>query len=376
MSADLNLRRNTPLASKLAESIRRDGPMTVHTYMSWCLWDEEFGYYSHQPVFGRDGDFITSAEISQVFGELIGIWTGVVWRTVLGEPPRLTLAEYGPGRGTMMRDALRAAKVVPGFLDALTGHLVEASPVLADVQRRTLAESRVPLTWGNELDGFETPAIVIANEFLDSWPVAQWVKASDGWRIRGVIANAQGQLEFAPLDGHAPVESLDALAPDAPVGTIVETQRVDQFADALSRLAARGPLVALVIDYGYTTPAAGDTLQAVRNHDYESPLASPGEADISVHVNFFDLACSLHRAGLELDGPVTQTEFLGALGMVERASRLMAANPSRAAEIEAGAARLIAPNGMGTRFKVMAARSRGLPQLPGLASAGVDAALA
>lgn len=373
MSADPLLRRDTPLAQKLADSIRHDGPMTVHTFMSWCLWDETYGYYCHRPVFGTAGDFVTSAEISQVFGELVGIWAGVVWRSMLGAPPRVTLAEYGPGRGTMMRDALRASRVVPGFADVVNAHLVEASAALANVQRQTLSANSTTATWGETLDGFDAPAIIIANEFLDSWPVAQWVKTEDGWRIRGVVLDGAGHLQFAPLEGSAPLESLDALSPDAAVGTIVETQRLDQFAQALQTLAARGPVVALIIDYGYTAPAAGDTLQAVRNHQYESPLTSPGEADISVHVNFFDLACSLHRVGLELDGPVTQTEFLGALGIVERASRLMSANPSLAGEIEAGVARLIAPNGMGTRFKVMAVRSPGLPPLPGLTAANTNA---
>jgi SAM-dependent MidA family methyltransferase len=139
--------------------------------------------------------------------------------------------------------------------------------------------------------------------------------------------------------------------------------------DALRKLAARGPVAALVIDYGYTAPAQGDTLQAVRAHRYESPLTSPGEADLSAHVNFYELAILLHGAGLAIDGPVTQAEFLGSLGIVERASRLMAANPTRAGEIETGVARLIAPNGMGTRFKVLGVRTPELPPLPGFAAA-------
>lgn len=369
MSVDEAARRNTPLAQKLRDTIRRDGPMTVHSYMSWCLWDQDHGYYCRRPVFGTAGDFVTSAEISQVFGELVGIWAGVVWRTILGAPPAVTLAEYGPGRGTMMRDVLRSARVVPGFADALRVHLVEASQSLASVQRATLADAQIEATWGETLEGFAAPAIIIANEFLDSWPAAQWVKTAEGWRIRGIVLDQTQNLQYAALEGECPHEALDALSPDAALGAVAETQRLDQFADALRDLAARGPVVALIIDYGHTTPAAGDTLQAVRDHVYESPLTSPGEADISVHVNFFDLACSLHRVGLELDGPVTQTEFLGALGAVERASRLMSANPARAGEIETGVARLIAPNGMGTRFKVMAVRSAGLPPLPGLTTA-------
>ena len=369
MSAGSGLRRDTPLALKLKDSIRRDGPLTVQSYMARCLWDEEFGYYRRQPVFGTAGDFITAAEISQVFGELLGVWAGVVWQGVLGAPNSITLAEYGPGRGTMMRDALRAARVVPGFAGAVRVHLVEASAALAEIQRATLDDFRGNVTWSDALDGFEPPAIIFANEFLDAWPVSQWIMTPRGWRIRGVGAEPGGNLEFTTLDGDCPREAFDRLLPNAPPGAVIEMQRLDRLAEALHQLARRGPIAMLIIDYGHTTPAAGDTLQAVLGHAYESPLASPGEADLTAHVNFYDLASTLHRAGLALDGPVTQAEFLGALGIVERASRLMAANPLRAGEIEAGVARLLAPNGMGSRFKVLAARSPELPSLPGFVAA-------
>lgn len=371
MSDDPSTHRDTPLGRLIKESIQRDGPMTVQAYMARCLWDEPFGYYRRQRVFGASGDFITAADISQVFGELIGVWTGVVWQTVFGAPGTITLAEYGPGRGTMMRDALRAARVVPGFIEAVHPYLIEASQTLSQLQATTLADFRSRATWGAKLDEFSPPAIIVANEFLDSWPVAQWVKTVDGWRIRGVGLNASGHLEFTAIDGDCPHEAFDALLPDAQVGAVVETQRLDRLADALQSLMQRGPVVMLLIDYGHTAAAAGDTLQAVREHKYESPLASPGEADLTVHVNFYDLASTLHRAGLALDGPVTQAEFLGAVGIVERASRLMSANPQRAGEIEAGVARLLAPNGMGSRFKVLAARSPDLPPLPGFRASKV-----
>ncbi|MBA2126937.1 SAM-dependent methyltransferase [Hyphomicrobium methylovorum] len=357
---------------ELKESIRQDGPMTVQSYMGRCLWDPRHGYYRSQRVFGAQGDFITSAEISQVFGELIGVWAGVIWRNVLGAPKTVTLAEYGPGRGTMMRDALRASRVVPGFADAARVHLVEASETLIEAQRATLSDFSDRVTWGADLDGFDPPAIIFANEFLDAWPAAQWVKTDEGWRIRGVGLDITGELQFTDLDGDCPRDAFEALLPDAQLGAVIEAQRLDQLASTLKRLSERGPVVLLLIDYGYTAAAAGDTLQAVRNHVYESPLASPGEADLTVHVNFYDLASALHRAGLDLDGPVTQAEFLGAVGIIERASRLMSANPQRAAEIEAGVARLLAPNGMGGRFKVLAARSRGLPSLPGFRDPAAD----
>jgi len=367
-------RRDTPLTLQLKESIRRDGPMTVQAYMSRCLWDREHGYYRKPAVLGAAGDFITAAEISQVFGELIGVWAGVVWQGVFQSPNPITIAEYGPGRGTMMRDALHAARVVPGFASAARVHLVEASAALTELQNATLADFPGNLTRGGELDAFTPPAIIFANEFLDSWPVAQWIKTADGWRIKGVVLDGDGNLQFGPIDGDCPREAFEALLPDAPPGAVIETQRLDQFAEALQELARRGPIALLIIDYGHTTPAAGDTLQAVRRHAYESPLTSPGEADLTVHVNFYDLASTLHRAGLALDGPVMQAEFLGSLGIVERASRLMAANPKRAGEIESGVARLLAPSGMGARFKVLGVRSPQLPPLPGFgAAAGPDA---
>ncbi|HVZ03535.1 class I SAM-dependent methyltransferase [Hyphomicrobium sp.] len=369
MIDDPKTHRDTPLARQIKESIRRDGPMTVQSYMARCLWDDPHGYYRRQRVFGATGDFITAAEISQIFGELIGIWAGVVWRNVFGAPGAVTFAEYGPGRGTMMRDALRAARVVPGFSEAVRPYLIEASPTLAGLQSETLADFRGKITWGSKLDEFAPPAIIVANEFLDSWPVAQWIKTGDGWRIRGVSLDPAGELQFDTLDGDCPHEAFDALLPDAPPGAVVETQRLDRLATALQSLMQRGPVVMLLIDYGHTIAAAGDTLQAVRAHQYESPLASPGEADLTVHVNFYDLASTLHRAGLALDGPVMQSEFLGAVGIVERTSRLMAANPQRAGEIETSVARLLAPSGMGSRFKVLAARSPDLPPLPGFRAA-------
>jgi NADH dehydrogenase [ubiquinone] 1 alpha subcomplex assembly factor 7 len=370
---ETGLRRDTPLARRIKDQIRRDGPMLIDSYMSACLWDPDYGYYRRGSVFGAAGDFITAADVSQVFGELLGVWAGVVWQGVLGAPQPITLVEYGPGRGTMMRDILRAARIVPGFASAARVHLVEASQSLVEIQSETLADFQSMVSWGRELDEFNPPAIIFANEFLDTWPVAQWIKTADGWHNRAVIVDDRGELQFSAAGGDCPREAFEALLPGAPVGTVVESQRLDQLAEALSALAERGPTAFLMIDYGHTTPAAGDTLQAVRNHRYESPLTSPGEADITVHVNFYDLASTLHRAGLALDGPVTQSEFLGSLGIVERASRLMSANPARAVEIETGAARLLAPNGMGGRFKVLAARSQGLPSLPGFGASRVVA---
>ena len=339
--------------------------MTVAEYMGQCLWDEDHGYYATQSPIGGAGDFITAAEISQVFGEIIGLWSAIVWQQIMGSPPALKLVEYGPGRGTMMADALRAARIVPGFSTATAVHLLEMSPVLAEAQRLALAETGYKISWGQNLAGFATPAIILANEFLDAWPVEQWIKSETGWRWRGVGLDSAGALCFTIVPNTRTRDDLDVQYPNAPLGSIVESQRPERFSEALKSLAQAGPVAALIIDYGHVAPVSGDTLQAVRGHAYECPLTSPGEADLSAQISFFELATVLHEAGLAIDGPVTQTEFLGALGIIERAARLMSANPQRAGEIEAGIARLIAPGGMGTRFKVIGVRSAHLPPLPG-----------
>ncbi len=365
MTYDPDLRRLTPLAIKLKDEIQCRGPIPVAEYMSRCLWDDAHGYYATRRAIGKDGDFITAAEISQTFGEIIGLWAGVVWQQVLGAPKPVQFVEYGPGRGTMMRDALRAARVIPGLCEVTSVHLVEMSPELIAAQREALIDAPVHIDWGHNLVGFQTPAIIVANEFLDAWPVDQWIKTASGWRQRGIGLDLRGELCFSEMD-HPPANNgIDTRFPDAPLGALVENQRLERLAEAFQALARSGPIVALIIDYGYATASAGDTLQAVREHKYESPLTSPGEADLSVHVGFYELASVLHSCGLAIDGPVTQAEFLGSLGIIERASRLMHANPTRAGEIETGLARLLAPNGMGTRFKAIGVRSPQLPPLPG-----------
>lgn len=358
-------RRETKLAAKLKAQIKTSGPIPVSEYMSRCLWDEESGYYATRSVIGSKGDFITAAEISQIFGELIGLWAAVVWQQVLRQPSSVQFVEYGPGRGTMMRDALRAARIVPGFLDAVSVHLVEMSPTLADEQRAALKDYTVPVTWGHNLAGFKTPAIIVANEFVDAWPVEQWIKTDKGWLPRAVGLDASEELAFTHLTAVASRVDLEMQFASADVGAIYETQHPKRLANAFKSLASAGPLAAVIIDYGHVEPVSGDTLQAVRGHAYEHPLMSPGEADLSAQISFYELASALHAAGLTIDGPVTQAEFLGQLGVVERASRLMAANPRLAGAIETSVARLIAPNGPGSRFKAIGVRSPNLPPLPG-----------
>ncbi len=374
MSHDPDQQRDTPLARRLKERIRRAGPITVGDFVSACLRDPRHGYYSRREAIGAAGDFITSAEISQVFGELIGLWCAVVWYT-MGRPDPVHLVELGPGRGTMMRDALRALAIVPAFLAAVRVHLVEKSETLGKMQRLLLADAKVPISWWKQpWDAPRAPSIVIANEFLDTYAVDdQLIRTGERWATRGVIIDEPDQLKFAALDDNRDAE-VPAEFKGAAEGAIVEVSRYRTVADELPWFAW-DRMAALFIDYGYDAPALGETLQAVRSHAHEHPLRSPGEADLSAHVDFSAFASSVRLEGFCVDGPVTQAEFLGSLGIMERASRLMAENPRKAGAIESGVARLMAPNGMGTRFKAIGVRSRQVPSLAGFPAQKHDRAL-
>jgi SAM-dependent MidA family methyltransferase len=342
--------------------IRRDGPMPVDAYMRLCLADPDHGYWRKSHPIGAGGDFITAPEISQAFGELIGLWCAVVWQA-MGRPSPLRLVELGPGRGTLMRDALRAAERVPGFVDAATVHLVEVGGHLRELQRQTLASSPRggrEVVWHEAMDEVpEGHAIVIANEFLDALPIRQLLRVEGAWHERVVGTDAAGALVF----GVGPrVAGVDEPAPPQP-GAILELRAAEN--QLLAVLAGRrAPHASLFIDYGPAASAYGDTLQAVRRHAYADPLVSPGDADLTAHVQFATLARKARSAGLAADGPITQAAFLACLGMAERTARLMAANPRQAGVIEAATQRLMSPTGMGGLCKVLVVRSHHLPPPP------------
>lgn len=374
---DPNLRRDTPLALKLAERIRTHGPLTMHEYMDACLNDPEHGYYRTRSAIGRDGDFITAPEIGQVFGELIGLWCAVVWQQ-MGSPARVELVELGAGRGTLLADALRATKVLPAFRDAVSVHILDRNPALIDQQKAALAASGVDIAWHASMRDLprNVPAIWITNEFLDTVPVNQYERRGDAWISRTVALDADGRLALLPQPSDWHLFRAGDL-PAYPVartwrdGDICESQSWDTaFVGNLFACAGSAPFAALFIDYGYTEAQGADTLQAVRAHRFEHILTSPGEADLSCHVDFASFAHAIREpigtgSELAVDGPVTQSEFLGRLGITERTSRLMAANPAKANALETATARLMAPQGMGTRFKAMGVRSTTLDQLPG-----------
>jgi SAM-dependent MidA family methyltransferase len=356
----------TPLARALGARIARDGPISVRAFMDACLNDPEHGYYRTRRAIGAKEDFITAPEISQVFGELIGLWAAVVWQQ-MGSPARARLVELGPGRGTLMSDVVRAARAAPDFLSATEIIMVEPNPALRAVQRATIASIGMPLRWVADIaeveDVADAATIVIANEILDVLAIRQLQRTDAGWAERVVGIGDAGHLAFGlgPLEGDPPADEI-VVRP----GEIIECRDTSELTTALHRLTDRGPLAALFIDYGYKGPAVGDTLQAVRGQRYEDALAAPGAADLTAHVDFAAFAADARANGLAVDGPVTQAAFLGALGIVERTSRLMAANAQAALSLEAATARLTAPTGMGTLFKVIGVRTPGIPPLPGL----------
>jgi NADH dehydrogenase [ubiquinone] 1 alpha subcomplex assembly factor 7 len=381
MMYDPTARRDTPLALKLKHQITRDGPLPLKQFVNACLQDRDHGYYRKRTAIGAKGDFVTAPEITQIFGELIGLWSAVVWSSI-GAPAAFQLIELGPGRGTLMQDALRATRAVPGFLDAANVALVETSERLSAEQRRTLAAFGKAVTWYGALaDVPAGPSIVIANEFLDVFPADQFKRSSAGW-AKAHVGVVDDRLEFVWL----PTGAAHASMPSAADGEIVELKGYSDVGFALGSRVSKhrggNAHACLFIDYGDSHINA-DSLQAVRNHTSEHPLTSPGEADLTFQVDFAVAAHDLSRCRelfgdgdptpLLVDGPVTQAEFLGALGIIERASRLIAASPARANAIEMGVARLMNPQGMGTRFKVLGVRTADVPLLPGFPANGFPA---
>jgi NADH dehydrogenase [ubiquinone] 1 alpha subcomplex assembly factor 7 len=346
----------TPLERTIRERIRRDGPLPVSHYMAIALADPDHGYYRKADPLGARGDFITAPEISQVFGEIIGLWCAVTWQRA-GCPAPVNLVELGPGRGSLMADALRAALAVPDFIAAAHVHLVETSPALRACQRAALADYSPD--WHESVHTVPTgPALIIANEFFDALPVDQYVRTGNGWRGRRVgIDEATDRLAFVVVDDRAAPEGIvPQEAADAPPGSLFEHCPTGcAIAGEIGRRLAGHGIAALIIDYGHTRRGAGETLQAVRAHRRHDVLSDPGEADLTAHVDFATLAEAAVCTGAVSWGPVPQGAFLAGLGVEARTERLAAGvDPDRAALLRSGCRRLIAADGMGALFKVLA----------------------
>ncbi len=354
------------LEKEIRRLIEADGPMPVSRYMTLCLTHPEHGYYMNRDPFGERGDFVTAPEVSQMFGELIGLWFSEVWR-LMGRPGKLNLVELGPGRGTLMRDFLRAAKVVPEFRAALEVHLIETSPTLTEIQHVVLQSAGVPLHWHKSPATLPRgPLAVVANEFLDALPSDQLIKPQDGWR-EWCVGVADGKLAFGAsphsLPGVEKVLPTSAVAADT--GAIFERRDLSAIKDITTRIARDGG-AALFIDYGHERSAPGDTLQAIKAHRFVNALENPGEADLTSHVDFEALGSFARLHGARVHGPKTQGALLRLLGIEARAEKLKEAKePGEAEEIDAALSRLTGPApGMGELFKALAFSHPALKSLP------------
>jgi len=338
------------LKDRLVRDIRESGPITVADYVTRCLHDPMDGYYATRPRLGAGGDFITAPLVSQMFGELIGLWAVETWRR-LGAPDRFHLIEVGPGDGTLMSDALRAAHADPAFVQACDLVLIEPSAPLREAQSRMLAHGDVEPRWVRALESFEpdAPVILIANEVLDCLPARQYVRTEDGWAERRIGVGEDGALVF----GHARI--IDRFVkPDfeIAVGQVFEIAgQQATFGAVCAELVRAHGGAALLIDYGRDRPEPGDTLQALIRHEKVDPLMRPGEADVTMWADFPAVMDAAVKAGADVTGCVGQGDFLKALGIEARAERLIAGRPDAAPVIGRQLERLTADDQMGTLFK-------------------------
>jgi len=360
----------SPLQAELEKLIQSSGPMPVWRYMEMCLTHPRYGYYVSRDPLGREGDFTTAPEVSQMFGELLGLWAASVWKAI-GSPSVFRLIELGPGRGTMMADALRALRVLPPMYQALSIHLIEINPVLREKQKATLSSAR-NVAWHNSIDEVPNgPGVILANEYFDVLPVHQVVKRETGWHERTVELDVNGRLVFGAAP--EPIPRFEVLLPPlvraAPIGAVFEWRPDAEIMKLATRVRDQNG-AALIIDYGHLRSDAGDTFQAIARHSFTDPLKNPGQADVTAHVDFQALVRAAEDLGAQVHGPVPQGDFLKRLGIETRAVGLMAkATPEVSGDISGALKRLIGGGrgGMGSMFKVLAISEPHLTSLAGFA---------
>ncbi|PXA86217.1 SAM-dependent methyltransferase [Caulobacter sp. D4A] len=379
------------LLDRLKAQIAQDGPISVPEYFTRCLHDPRDGYYANRPALGVEGDFVTAPGVSQMFGELVGLWLLETWDR-LGRPAPFRLVEMGPGDGTLMSDILRAARLLPPFLEAADLWLIEVSPVLRAAQEAKLAG--VSVRWAGRLEEVpaNAPLLLVANELLDCLPAQQFVKTAEGWAERVVGLGEDGELAFGlkklsplPLDGggvggggdrgarhRAALVGGTAFTPiptpspikgegSMPVGAVLESSPAQAaLGSEIGHRLAREGGAALLIDYGRATPEPGDTLQALRAHRKEGPLDNPGQADLTVWADFPSVLDAAREAGANAPPVITQGQFLRALGIEARAQALAAARPDRADTLARQLDRLTGAAQMGDLFKVACLSAPGL----------------
>ena len=352
------------LADALRAEIRRTGPLPLARYMDAALNDPTHGYYRTRDPLGAAGDFVTAPEISQMFGELLGVWLAYSWQQ-MGSPGDALLVELGPGRGTLMGDALRATQRVPGFHESVTLHLVETNPVLRRAQHAALGAFN-PM-WHDRIANLPPgPLLLVANEFFDALPIDQYIFTKGAWHERR-IGLKEGGLEGEdfvftvgpPADRVFPPGVEGAIREEAPAGHAMLRQ-------IATRLANFGG-AAIIVDYGTANGETGDSLQAMRGHARHDPLIEPGSADLTAHVDFASLAAAARQAGATAFGPIEQGPFLETLGISHRADVLSKSDPTQSGKIGLAVKRLVSPTEMGTLFKALALTGPQQPTPPGFA---------
>lgn len=344
----------TPLKSRIIKHIKTSGSLPLAEYMHWCMADPTNGYYANQEAIGSKGDFITAPEISQMFGEMIGIWAVETWES-LGKPSPFNLVELGPGKGTLMSDLLRIGNAVPDFLKAAEVQMIETSEKLIKSQKQTLREYDI-INWHKSIKDIPNqPTLIIANEFLDVLPVRQYVKTNDEWREHAINVDENDELVWTLGTGILDADSLPENARNEPEGAIFEISTIrEAFIANASELLKENSGAALFIDYGHTKTDFGDTVQAMRAHGFVDILAEPGMADLTAHVDFGALSQIAKSSGMNVKPIIKQGEFLLSKGLIERAGQL---GHEQSADIQEQlteqAERLALPDEMGNLFKVM-----------------------
>ena len=357
------------LKARIAALVEAQGPMSVAQFMTIALLDPKDGYYPNREAIGAAGDFITAPEVSQMFGEMIGLWLVQAWADQ-GCPKNPRLVELGPGRGTLMADILRTAAVAPEFLADLDVVMIEASPAMQAQQADKLRGLGADLSWQAQFDDHlsDRPLFLVANEFFDALPVRQYVKTERGWCERMVTA-LDGELQFALAPVPAPKASVPAGREAAPDGGVFETSPASTaLAEEIARIIATKGGASLILDYGYGEAAGfSETLQAVSGHRFAEALYDPGHDDISAHVDFAALAAAGKRGGASVFGPTTQGMFLANIGITERAEQLMTAKPDSSRDLLTAIERLIGNDQMGQLFKVLAFAPPSISDMAGFA---------
>lgn len=336
------------VAQRLADQITKSGPISVADYMNAASQ----AYYERADVFGQSGDFVTAPEISQVFGELVGLWCVTAWQAI-GQPRDFHLVELGPGRGTLMADAMRTAEdVARPFFHSANIHLVERSQ--ARRSQQDVALSRFAPEWHEDLSSIpDGPVIIVGNEFLDALPVRQYEKTAHGWCERLVGVTSDG---FTFTKSALPTTEIDEAFDEAPLGSIIEhSNAVETVTKEIAELCVHRPGIALLVDYGHVHSDIGETLQAVKQHSYHPVLQDPGSADVTAHVDFALVTQSARSAGARVSGPVEQGLWLERLGIAVREEQLVDGKQAdEAGRIRTGIRRLTDPEAMGRLFKVIA----------------------